>query len=143
MRILPFIAAFALALVAGLSSAQTVPGTLNLSWTLPTVGCTTGVSPCDNVPLTGPTALTGIEVYIDTAPISDTYSGAAKVTLSATATTTTYNQSVTNGQTLYVRLKAVNANGKSVFSNQVSKLISLPVLPGTPTNVLITITITP
>lgn len=120
--------------------AQTVTGDLTLEWVLPTLGCTQGASTCD-APLTGANALTAVKVYVDTAPIADTSTAAPKVTLGPTATTTTYTQQVTNGQTLYVRLKATNADGDSVFSEQVSKLIDLPVLPNVPTNVTITLVI--
>lgn len=120
-----------------------VPGSLHVTWTLPTTGCTTGTTPCDNVPLTGGDALTGVDVYVSTSPIPDNFSGAPTVPLSPTAQTTDVTLTVVNGSTLYVRLKARNAHGASAFSAQVSKLVQLPVLPNAPTTVVITLVITP
>lgn len=132
-----------LSLGMSIASAQTVSGSMKLTWTLPTTGCTTGVTPCDNKPLTGADALTGIDVYVSAAPIPDSFSGAPTATLAAGAVTTTVTVPATNGGTLYARLKARNASGASPFSGQVSKLIVLPVTPGVPTNITIEITITP
>lgn len=135
--------AIALLLAAGPLFAQTVPGSLRADWTLPTTGCTTGVSPCDNAPLTGTAALTGVEVYISTSPIPDSSLMAPTLTLPAGATTASHTMQVANGSTLYVRTKAVNGSGKSAFSVQSTKLVQVPVIPGVPTNVTITLTITP
>lgn len=132
-----------LSLGMSIASAQTVSGSMKLSWTLPTTGCTVGVTPCDNKPLTGADALTAIDVYISTAPIPDSFSGPPTVTLTAGAITTTQTVPATNGGTLYARLKARNASGASPFTAQVSKSIVLPVTPGVPTNITIEITITP
>ena len=128
-------------LYANTVQAQSVPGNLQMGWTLPTTGCTTGVTPCDNVALTGAKALTAIEVYISTSPIADTSTMAPTLTLAAGATTATHSMQVANGATLYARLKAVNADGKSGFTVQVSKVVNAPVLPTVPTNVTITLTI--
>lgn len=130
-------------MAVAVAEAQAVPGLATYTWTLPTVGCTTGVVPCDNLPLTGAAALTGVEVYISTSSISDNSMMAPTLVLAAGATTTAYSTTVTNGSTLYARFRAVNANGKGPFSLQVSKLISLPVLPGVPTNITVTIQISP
>ncbi len=116
------------------ASAQAVPGSAALSWTLPTTSV-------DGVALTGTNALTGIEVYIATSPIADTSSAAPTLTLSGSATSATHTMQVTNGATLYARLKAVNASGKSAFSNQVSKVVQLSTTPGVPTSVTITLQI--
>lgn len=125
-------AATMFALVGPPAHAQTVPGSAVLTWTNPT----------------GQT-LTGIEVHWATSPIADeaaceapcTGSRTAQVTLSGTATTTSQTIQVANGSTLYFRVRAVAASGKSAFSNQASKLIAIP--PGAPTSLTVTITITP
>lgn len=121
-----------LAVASVAAFAQTVPGSAVLTWTNPT----------------GQT-LTGIEVHWSTSPIADeaaceapcTGSRTAQVTLSGTATTTSQTIQVTNGQTLYFRVRAVAASGKSAFSNQASKLIAIP--PGAPSSLTVTITIAP
>ena len=128
-------------LYANAASAQTVPGSLRLGWVLPTTGCTTGVTPCDNTPLTGAKVLTGIEVYISTSPIADTSTMAPTLTLAAGATTATHTMTVSNGATLYARVKALNVDGKSPFSPQTTKVIALPVVPGAPSSVTIELTI--
>lgn len=125
------------------ASAQTVPGSVGLEWTLPTVGCTVGVSPCDNRPLTGAAALTAIEVYISTSSIPDNSIMAPTLTLGPAVTTATHTMQVANGATLFVRLKARNAGGVSPFNVQASKVVTAPVVPGVPSSVTITITITP
>jgi hypothetical protein len=127
--------------VSSLAIAQTVPGSLSLGWTLPTTGCTVGVSPCDNTPLTGARALTGVQVWISTAPIPDNFAGAPTLTLSGASTTASHTINVPNGTRLYARLKAVNAQGTSPFSTQVDKVIDAPVAPGVPTQVTINIEI--
>jgi hypothetical protein len=48
---------------------------------------------------------------------------------------------VTNGQTLYARISARTGTASGVLSNQVSKLIALPVQPGAPTSVTIELVI--
>ena len=125
------------------SIAQTVPGSATYTWVLPTTGCSVGATTCDNKPLTGNDALTAIEAYISTSPIGDSSNMAPTLTLGASATTATYTTTIANGSTLYARFKAVNSTGRGGFSAQVSKLITLPVLPGIPTNVTVTIQITP
>jgi hypothetical protein len=121
--------------------AQTVSGKLDLNWTLPTVGCTQGVTPCDGVPLAAG-ALTGINVYISTSPIPDNFTGPPTLTLGSTSTTTTHTMQVANGTTLYARVRATaGINNPSPFSNQVSKLVTLTVAPNAPTNLTITLTI--
>jgi hypothetical protein len=135
--------AVVLSLLAFTANAQTVPGSATYTWTLPTTGCTVGVTPCDNKPLTGADALTGIEVYISTSPIPDNSTMAPTLTLGPTATTAVYSTTVANGSTLYARFKGKNASfGSSpTFSAQVSKLVALPVSPGVPTNITITLQI--
>lgn len=146
MRTISILAALAvLSAFSAASLGQTVPGSMRVSWTLPTTGCTQGVTPCDNVPLGTAGALTGVEVYISTAPIPDNSSMSPTLTLPAGATTGTHTLQVANGATLYARVKARNGatpNSLSPFSVQVSKLVSLPVTPNAPTSVTIELTIT-
>lgn len=120
-----------LLLFAGMAFAQTVTGQATLTWVLPTVP-----NPAS--------AITGIEVYASTSPIADTNTTLAPlVVLGPAATTTAQTIPVANGSTLYFRLKAVNAAGKSAFSNQASKLIDVAAPPGAPTSLTVTIAITP
>ena len=140
MRLL---AALALLCLGFAAHAQTVTGKLDLSWQLPTTGCTVGVTPCDNSPLTGTSALTAVNVYISTSPIPDNSTMAPTLALGPAVTTATHTMQVTNGATLYARVRAINSAGASGFSNQVSKLITLPVTPGVPTSVTITLTFGP
>lgn len=128
-------------LLTGVAMAQTVPGSLTLRWTLPTTGCSIGVTPCDNKPLTGNSALEAVHVWISTSPIPDTPTGAPTLTLAAGATTATHTLQVANGATLYARVSARNPAGDSPLSAQVTKIVSVPVLPGVPTNVTIELTI--
>lgn len=136
-------AAVALLCLGFAAEAQTIAGSIELSWTLPTTGCTPAVTPCDNRPLTGNAALTAVNVYISTSPIPDNPAGAPTIALGANATTATHTMQVTNGQTLYARVRALNSFGAGPLSAQVTKLISVPVVPGVPTNVVITLTIAP
>lgn len=132
------IVAVALCLIAIGVSAQTVPGSLTLRWTLPTTGCLQGVTPpvC-NQPLTGSAALEAVHIWISTSPIPDAPAGAPTLTLAAGATTATHTMQVTNGQTLYARASVRNPSNSSPLSNQVTKVISIPVVPGAPTSVTI------
>lgn len=129
------------ALLSIAAQAQTVPGSLTLRWTLPTTGCIVGAFPAVcNQPLTGNHALAAVHVWISTSPITDPPSGAPTLTLTAGATTASHTMQVTNGQTLYARVSA-RASADGVLSNQVTKLITLPVAPGAPTNVTIELVI--
>jgi hypothetical protein len=130
-------------LLTGVAMAQTVPGSLTLRWTLPTTGCSIGVTPCDNKPLTGSAALEAVHVWISTSPIPDAPAGAPTLTLAAGVTTATHTMQVANGATLYARVSARNSAGDSPLSAQVTKVVAVPVRPGVPTNVTIELTITP
>lgn len=116
----------------GLAHAQAVPVPIQLSWTNPTTSV-------DGVPLTGPYALTGIEIHWSTSPIADSDTNRSpQVTLGVVATTTqTIN--ATNGSTLYFRARAVRGAEKSAYSNQASKQIALSTVPLPPTNLNIVI----
>jgi hypothetical protein len=117
--------------------AQTVPGSAVLTWTNPTTST-------DGLPLTGANALTGIEVHWATAPIADAdLTRAPQLTLGGTVATTTQTIQVANGSTLYFRLRAVRGTDKSAYSAQVSKAIVLSTVPGMPTGVTLSLTITP
>lgn len=122
------------AFVVSTALAQTVSGTANLSWTLPATST-------DGLPLTGNNALTAINVYIATAPIPDNVASAPTLALTGSTTTATHTLQVANGSTLYARVRACNAGGCSVLSNQATKLIQLSTVPGVPTSVTITLTI--
>lgn len=130
------------AIVGAAAMAQTVSGSLSLSWVLPTTGCLVGTTPpvC-NQPLTGTAALQAVHVWISTSPIPDQPTGAPTLTLAAGATTATHTLQVTNGQTLYARVSARNPAGDSALSNQVTRVVSIPVAPGVPTSLTITLTI--
>lgn len=130
------------------ADAQTVSGSLRLNWTLPTTGCTTGVTPCDNRPLTGAGALDGVLVWISTSPIvpdplvnNGLPTAAPTLTLAGSAATATHTMQVTAGQTLYARIAVRNASSTSALSAQLTKVIDLPIVPGVPTNVTIQLTI--
>lgn len=129
---------------AAVAMAQTVPGSLTVRWTLPTMGCLVGVTPpsCTH-PLTGDAALQAVHVWISTSPIPDAPTGAPTLTLAAGATTATHALQVANGATLYARVSARNPAGDSPLSAQVSKVVAIPVRPGVPTNVTIELTIAP
>lgn len=114
-------------------SAQTVPDTLTINYTLPTL-TTSGL------PLTGVNALTEIRIFIDTAPIPDTAS-TPTVTVTPSQTTVSRTIQVANGQTVYTRIRACNKPGATTdcsdLTQAVTKVISLPTTPALPTNVTI------
>lgn len=126
-----FLAILFLALLPGLASAASI----TVNWTLP-------LTAVDGTPLTGEQALTSVQVFLSTATIADSSTAAPTATLTATASTTTQTVTAAPGQTIYARIKACNSGGCSVFSNQAAKIVPVSV-PGVPTNVTITLTITP
>lgn len=90
-------------------------------------------------------ALTKLQVFVSSAPITDTSTAApfAELTVSGTAAAS-YTYTAAAGSTVYARIRACNANACSVFSNQGSKLVPFPpAAPNAPTGVQITITVTP
>lgn len=128
--------ALLLAALAALVSLQaSAAETLRLQWTNPTTSI-------DGVPLTGPNAITAIEVYCATSPIADDATIAPIATLGAVATGQV-SMSVNRGDTIYCRVKAVNASGKSPFSNMASKQIPLSTIPNAPTELRIDLVILP
>lgn len=136
-------------LLAGVASAQSVPGSITLRWTLPTTGCLQNVTPAVcNQPLTGSAALQAVHVWISTSPIvpdpvtnNGLPAAPPTLTLGAGATTASHTMTVTNGQTLYARVSARNPAANSALSAEVTKLIQIPVVPGVPTTVTIELTI--
>lgn len=127
---------FLLVFVPSASLAQAVSGTANLNWIAPTTASD------GTTPLTGGLALTKYQVFGATSSIPNSSTMAPTVEVTAPATTATVTMTVTNGQTLYFRVKACNSAGCSLFSTEASKVITLPV-PGVPTTVTITLTIVP
>lgn len=124
-------------------TSPTLPAELNVNWTLPTETECLEPAPaeCVRLPLTGPYAITGVQLFVSTSPIPDN-STLEPVASAGRVTQLVYNQTVPNGSTLYVRVKAVNAFGPSPkFSNQASKLVLIEAPPGEVTNATITLTI--
>jgi len=109
--------------------------TINIGWNLPTTAT-------DGTALTGAQALTSIQVFVSTSPITDANAVTPTVTLSGTAVTATQTIATTVGQTLYTRVKACNSQGCSALSNQASRVVPGSV-PGVPTSVVIEISISP
>lgn len=118
---------------AGVAQAQTVPVNTVLNWTLPTTD-TGGAA------LTGALAITKVQVFLSSATIPAT--ATPTVELTNAATTTTQNISIANGGTLFARLKVCNVGGCSAFTSEVTKAISVPV-PNPPTNLTVTVNVTP
>lgn len=123
--------------------AQAAPVPVKITYTLPTVACSTVngavVFPCDNVPLTGANALTGVDVYISKAPIADDSTMAPTASVAVGTTTYTSNFAASDGDTLYVRMKARTASSSSAFSNAATKLVVVKVAPNAP--IIVTIDI--
>lgn len=120
-----------LLMIPGLASAASVTG----SWVLPTTAV-------DGSALTGSQAITSVQVFFATASIADNSTMAPTATLTATATTSSQNITVAPGGSVFFRVKVCNSAGCSVFSDQAVKPIPVSV-PGVPTSVTITLTITP
>lgn len=130
-----FLLAGVLALAGAVASAQTVERTLSLSWQLPTHSV-------DGLPLTGSAELTEVRVYLSTSPIDSPRP--ATITLGPGETSVEHTMAVTNGQTIYARVRACNRSSDSVlqcsdYSEQASKHIVLDTTPGMPTEVTIVI----
>jgi hypothetical protein len=125
---------YLLALLPMVAVAQSAPATVVVNWVAPTLTA-------DGSPLTGSNVLTKYQIFVSTQPIADGY-GAPPTTEVTSGTTTTVNMNVAAGSTLYVRVKACNSTGCSLFSNQASKLVTI-LTPAPPTSVTITLTVTP
>lgn len=143
-RLLAGVALAALGLAAAAAQAATVP--VNIQYTLPTQAClyVNGVRTADPcTPLTGADALTGIKVYFSLSPIVDDSTLAPVATLSPTATTYSSTFTASNGDKVYVRLKAMTASADSVFSGQVFKDVVVKTIPNAPVLISIGINVSP
>lgn len=139
-----FVVALTLASISAF--ALDVPGRANVAWTLPTqTEClepTADPATCARLPLTDELALTGIELYVALEPIADDAVLTPTSVLAGDTISAVYNATIPAGSTLYIRLKARHASGVSAYSNQATKVITVPnVAPGVPTNVSVEITI--
>ena len=114
------------------AQAQTVTAEANVSWTLPTTD-TLGQ------PLTGDRALTKVQLYVSTSPITDDTT-VTPIDLPPGATTYVYEQAVPNGSTLYFRVRACNqiCSALSEDTPQSRKQIRVSV-PNVPTGVTVTL----
>lgn len=109
--------------------------TATVRWTAPTAAS-------DGTPLTGEQAITSYQVWLSTATIPANTTAEPTATITGPATTTTQTITAAPGATIYARVKACNARSCGSFSAEVST--GMPVSPpGVPTNVTITITVTP
>lgn len=139
------LAAAAVVALAAVSTAHAISAPLNISYTVPTTGCTVindvQVTPCDNVPLTGANALTAVELIISTSPIPGNYSGAPTLSVTAASGQVSTNFNANSGDTIYVRVRARNQYRASAWSNEATKLVEVETVPGIPTNVTITLNI--
>lgn len=133
MRRAAYFALLALAITSGAARAADVPIEANLSWVLPTQ--TVG-----GQPLTGPLALTGVNVFVSQAPIADAAILLPAAKLPPTATAYTYRGDVPNGATLYFRVQAENMGGASAYSPTVTRAVKVDV-PGAPTGTKVTVTV--
>lgn len=133
MRI--FVVLVALLVPCGFVAAQStpVPASASLSWTLPTTAL-------DDSPLTGPQALTKVQIFASSSPIADAFIGQPVAEIAGDATRYAHTATVPNGSTLYFRVKACNVAGCSPMSQQASKVIQVAA-PGSPGNVTVTITL--
>lgn len=128
-RALMLLALFALAPVFAHAATAT------FAWVAPATAT-------DGTPLTGAQALTSYQIWVSTSTIPTTTTTTPTATLTGTATTTTQTIAVSAGGTIYARVKACNSGGCSDFSNEASKVLPVSV-PGVPTSVTITLSITP
>lgn len=135
------LSALALLLVVSLqASAQTttpISTGLTINWTAPTT------ADGGSQPLTGQNVLTSYNVYASTAPLTAIPS---TPTATATASSTTANGAITAsvGQTVYVYVTACNSSGCSKLSTAGTYVIPVTgFAPDVPTNVTITLNVTP
>lgn len=134
-----FVLAVGLALVASVVEAQSGPvsASANISWTPP-------VNDSNGNPLAGSAnAVTSYNVYASTSPLT-AVPATTLATVTAPATTVSGSVPATVGATLYVYVTSCNVNGCSGLSVAGTKVVTAPAAPpGVPTNVTITLTITP
>lgn len=118
--------------IIGVTSAYAATPTVTLNWTAPTTAV-------DGTALTGAQVITKYEVFIATATIADTVSGAPTATVT-TGTTTTQPVTASPGSKIFARVRACNASGCSVLSTEASATLPISA-PNPPTNVTITLNI--
>lgn len=131
-----------LALISSLSLAQSpVTATAAIAWMAP-ANDSNGNPLSSNLQNT----LTGYNVYVSTSPLTAapaTPTTTVTASSSGTATTATASATAAVGQTLYVYVTAVNAAGQSKLSAPATYTVIAPsAVPGVPTSVVITVTIT-
>lgn len=136
MRRLSILATAALSLaLSGFAVGQStaVNVSANVSWTAPPVNAA------------GTNAPTSYNVYASTSPLTATpATPLATVTAPTTSYSTTASVNAVLGSTLYVYVTACNSAGCSALSAPGTKVITLPAtLPGVPTNITITLNVTP
>lgn len=133
------IAGLAVALAASTGWGQSsVNASANISWAAP-------VNDVNGNPLAGSAnAVTSYNVYASMTPLTAVPTTAALATVTAPATTVSGSTTATVGSMLYVYVTACNINGCSLLSVAGTKVITAPAAPpGVPTNVTVTVTITP
>lgn len=135
MRVMKTVRMLALILVACLFPVFAHAATATIVWTAPTAAT-------DGTALTGAQAITSYQVWLSTATIPASTATTPTATITGTATTTTQTVTVAPGATLFARVKACNAGGCSDFSTESSKVLPLTV-PNPPTNLTVTILVTP
>ena len=118
--------------VVNTAQAQTVTVEANVQWTLPTTDVF-------GDPLTGENALTKVQFYVSTSPITDDTT-VTPIELPPVAQSFAYEQEVQNGSTLYFRLRACNqtCSGLSEDTPESRKEIRVSV-PNVPTGVTVTL----
>lgn len=126
------------ALIASVSVAQSVTASAAVSWVAP-------VNDANGLPLAGsPNAVTSYNVYGSTTPLTAVPTGAPLAVVTAPSTSGTTSMTAPVGSTLYLYVTACNAVGCSGLSAPGTKVVTAPAaLPGVPTSVTITVTITP
>lgn len=116
------------------AKAQTFEGDLTIRWTNPVQACSDTTPPvCEDLK---PGDLTAINIYIADAPIPDDYAGPPTLVVGP-VTEATHTLTVSHGQKVYVRARALKGNIPSRMSNEDSKTFLLPLIPGAPQEVTI------
>lgn len=115
---------------AALAKAATIP--LKITITPPTTGCTVGITPCNNAPLTGTDALTGAEVYLSKSPIPNVAPSPATLVLAAGVYAAQYSMSAENGETIYMRTRVQNSSGFSALGKELTYPVKIGVIPNPP-----------
>lgn len=127
-------------LFSSLALGQTVPATLTLNWTAPTVTDT-------GLPLTGSLAITQYQLVISTSAIDPNFAGTPTVVVTAPTLTSVQAMNVANGDTLHVRIRACNkpaaALDCSKWTSEGTKLVQVSTTPEVPTNIVIDLKIGP